>query len=147
MSAFNLPENHSNFSVDPFIQVAPEPYSAKVSDVRSFEANTKTLSASSNVSSKPNPVAGTSFALSNNATSKNNNVLACIHRSKFNSNTRCKLSYADIQGKKALIKKFQNSQVMEQEPSYQLKVFYSSGPLKGREQPFPRPTGDGHDRV
>ncbi|KAI7895753.1 RNA recognition motif 2-domain-containing protein [Mucor mucedo] len=63
--------------------------------------------------------------------------------SKFNSDKTFQLSYAAIQGKKALIKKFQNSQVMKQEPNYQPKLFYSSGPLKGKEQPFPRPTGDG----
>ncbi|KAG2203118.1 hypothetical protein INT47_004925 [Mucor saturninus] len=63
--------------------------------------------------------------------------------SKFNSNKRFQLSYAAIQGKKALIKKFQDSQVMEQEPDYQPKLFYSSGPLKGKEQPFSRPTGNG----
>ncbi|KAI7891548.1 RNA recognition motif 2-domain-containing protein [Mucor mucedo] len=64
--------------------------------------------------------------------------------SKFNSDKRFQLSYAAIQGKKALIKKFQNSEVMEQELNYRPKLFYSSGASKGKEQPFPRPTGDGH---
>ncbi|KAI7895752.1 uncharacterized protein EV154DRAFT_594383 [Mucor mucedo] len=136
MSAFNLPENRSNFSVNPFSMRPPaierplesdhssysstgcickrsgfksclscsdrssftetsqEPYSAKVSDVRSFEANAKALlaiiKASSNVPSNVNPAAGTLFALSNDATSKNNNVLACKPGCKKNR------SYASV---------------------------------------------------
>ncbi|KAI8327338.1 RNA recognition motif 2-domain-containing protein [Choanephora cucurbitarum] len=55
----------------------------------------------------------------------------------FNSDKRCALSFATIQGKTALIKKFKNSQVMSEDVAYQPKLFYSSGPNKGKEQPFP----------
>ncbi|KAK9760741.1 hypothetical protein K7432_014909 [Basidiobolus ranarum] len=59
--------------------------------------------------------------------------------SKFNSDKICHLSYANIQGKMALIEKFRNSSVMEKDPSYRPKIFYSSGPLRGMEEPFPVP--------
>lgn len=58
---------------------------------------------------------------------------------KFNSDKICTLSYANIQGKHALIEKFRNSQVMCEDPAYRPKIFYSSGPLKGQEEPFPQP--------
>ncbi|KAI8367074.1 RNA recognition motif 2-domain-containing protein [Blakeslea trispora] len=56
---------------------------------------------------------------------------------RFNSDKRCALSFATIQGKTALIKKFKNSQVMFEDIAYQPKLFYSDGPNKGKEQPFP----------
>ncbi|ORY01142.1 hypothetical protein K493DRAFT_405638 [Basidiobolus meristosporus CBS 931.73] len=59
--------------------------------------------------------------------------------SKFNSDKICHLSYANIQGKMALIEKFRNSSVMDKDPSYRPKIFYSSGLLKGMEEPFPLP--------
>ncbi|KAK9708836.1 hypothetical protein K7432_009398 [Basidiobolus ranarum] len=59
--------------------------------------------------------------------------------SKFNSDKICHLSYANIQGKMALIEKFRNSSVMEKDPSYRPKIFHSSGPLRGVEEPFPMP--------
>ncbi|KAI7906144.1 RNA recognition motif 2-domain-containing protein [Cokeromyces recurvatus] len=58
----------------------------------------------------------------------------------FNSDKRCALSYANIQGKDALIKKFKNSQVMFEDAAYRPKIFYSDGPNKGKEQAFPVPS-------
>lgn len=57
----------------------------------------------------------------------------------FNSEKRLSISYAAVQGKIALIQKFRNSHVMAEEEAYQPKIFYSSGPLQGQEQPFPKP--------
>lgn len=66
---------------------------------------------------------------------------------KFNSEKICSLSYANIQGKEALIAKFRDSQVMLEDPSYRPKIFYTSGPLKGTEQDFPGPTPAGLKRM
>lgn len=57
----------------------------------------------------------------------------------FNSDKKCALSYANIQGKDALIRKFKNSQVMDEDPAYKPKLFYTEGVNKGKEQPFPKP--------
>ncbi|KAG2185278.1 hypothetical protein INT44_002068 [Umbelopsis vinacea] len=59
---------------------------------------------------------------------------------RFNSEKRCTLSYANIQGKKALVEKFRNSSVMDEEASYQPKIFVSAGVHRGEEEPFPQPT-------
>ncbi|KAH7047936.1 RNA recognition motif 2-domain-containing protein [Linnemannia elongata] len=59
---------------------------------------------------------------------------------RFNSDKICSLSYATIQGRRALVDKFRNSIVMEEEPSYRPKVFYTSGPNLGLEESFPGPT-------
>ncbi|ORX92270.1 hypothetical protein K493DRAFT_285875 [Basidiobolus meristosporus CBS 931.73] len=56
---------------------------------------------------------------------------------RFNSDKICHISYANIQGKAALIEKFRNSSVMEKDPSYRPKIFHSSGPSKGLEEEFP----------
>ncbi|KAI9000302.1 RNA recognition motif 2-domain-containing protein [Gaertneriomyces semiglobifer] len=60
--------------------------------------------------------------------------------SKFNSDKVCTLSYANLQGKEALVQKFRNSSVMLEDPSYRPKVFFTTGPNRGEEQPFPPPT-------
>lgn len=57
----------------------------------------------------------------------------------FNSDKKCSLSYANIQGKETLIKKFKNSQVMEEDDTYRPKLFYTRGLNKGKEEPFPKP--------
>ncbi|KAG0297029.1 hypothetical protein BGZ96_007913 [Linnemannia gamsii] len=59
---------------------------------------------------------------------------------RFNSDKICSLSYATIQGRRALVDKFRNSSVMEEEPSYRPKIFYTGGPNLGQEEPFPGPT-------
>lgn len=63
-----------------------------------------------------------------------------LNRNRFNSEKRCTLSYANIQGKKALVDKFRNSSVMDEEASYQPKIFVSTGEHRGEEEPFPQPT-------
>ncbi|KAJ1547427.1 hypothetical protein HK096_002997 [Nowakowskiella sp. JEL0078] len=55
----------------------------------------------------------------------------------FNSEKVCMLSYANIQGKQALINKFRNSSVMLEDPSWRPKIFHTSGPLRGQEEEFP----------
>ncbi|KAI1314857.1 hypothetical protein EDD11_001633 [Mortierella claussenii] len=60
--------------------------------------------------------------------------------SRFNSDKICSLSYAAVQGRQALIDKFRNSSVMNEDPSYRPKIFYTSGPNIGEEEPFPQPT-------
>ncbi|ORZ07295.1 RNA recognition motif 2-domain-containing protein [Lobosporangium transversale] len=60
--------------------------------------------------------------------------------SRFNSDKICSLSYAVIQGRKALIEKFRNSCVMNEEPHYRPKLYYTSGANRGLEEPFPEPT-------
>ncbi|KAI7823843.1 RNA recognition motif 2-domain-containing protein [Gamsiella multidivaricata] len=59
---------------------------------------------------------------------------------RFNSDKICSLSYATVQGRNALIEKFRNSSVMEEDPSYRPKIFYTSGSDIGQEEPFPGPT-------
>ncbi|CAG8468780.1 4095_t:CDS:2 [Paraglomus occultum] len=59
--------------------------------------------------------------------------------SRFNSEKICNLSYASIQGSQALIEKFRNSSVLDEKPEYRPKLFYTSGPMRGKEAPFPAP--------
>lgn len=74
--------------------------------------------------------------------------------SHFNTSKICDLTYANIQGRDALIRKFRNSRsyksifyiilfyvdsVMEAEPEYRPRLFYKDGPLRGYEEPFPLP--------
>ncbi|WWC90114.1 uncharacterized protein L201_005047 [Kwoniella dendrophila CBS 6074] len=47
------------------------------------------------------------------------------------------VSYADIQGKAALINKFKNSAVMGVIEDWRPQIFYSSGRMKGKPEPFP----------
>ncbi|CAO3652697.1 unnamed protein product [Cunninghamella blakesleeana] len=56
---------------------------------------------------------------------------------KFNSEKLCDIAYAKIQGKKSLVVRFKNSNVMKQQVEYRPIIFYSSGPKKGLEEPFP----------
>mmetsp|Transcript_19368 Transcript_19368/g.73217 ORF Transcript_19368/g.73217 Transcript_19368/m.73217 type:complete len:872 (-) Transcript_19368:1089-3704(-) len=58
---------------------------------------------------------------------------------RFNSEKICAVSYARIQGKQAMIQRFQHSSLMEKEQSYKPLLFYSDGPLKGQPEPFPVP--------
>jgi hypothetical protein len=50
------------------------------------------------------------------------------------------MSYANYQGKEALIEKFKNSAIMDERESWRPKIFYSSGPQVGQLEPFPAPT-------
>ena len=55
----------------------------------------------------------------------------------FNSEKICAVSFARIQGKSAMISRFQNSSLLEKDDEYQPLLFYSSGPDKGKPEPFP----------
>lgn len=55
----------------------------------------------------------------------------------FNSEKVCAVSFARIQGKAAMIARFQNSSLLEKDDEYQPLLFYSSGPLVGQPEPFP----------
>ncbi|KAI8851326.1 RNA recognition motif 2-domain-containing protein, partial [Chytridium lagenaria] len=59
---------------------------------------------------------------------------------KFNSEKVPTVCYANIQTRHALIEKFRNSSVMLEDPSYRPKLFHTSGPNRGSEEPFPSPT-------
>ncbi|KAG0037032.1 hypothetical protein BGZ82_003280 [Podila clonocystis] len=59
---------------------------------------------------------------------------------RFNSDKICSMAYAEVQGRQALIDKFRNSNVMNEDPSWRPKIFYTSGPNIGLEEPFPEPT-------
>ncbi|KAH9062342.1 RNA recognition motif 2-domain-containing protein [Lactarius vividus] len=50
------------------------------------------------------------------------------------------MSYANYQGKEALIEKFKNSAIMDERESWRPKIFHSSGPQVGQFEPFPAPT-------
>jgi len=62
----------------------------------------------------------------------------------FNSDKICDITYARIQGKAAMLKRFQNSALMEKEDDYRPVVFVSSGPDKGKREDFPAPTSHHH---
>lgn len=50
------------------------------------------------------------------------------------------MTYANYQGKEALVEKFKNSCIMDERESWRPKIFYSSGPKQGMPEPFPAPT-------
>jgi len=55
----------------------------------------------------------------------------------FNSEKICAVSFARIQGKQAMIARFQNSSLLEKDDEYRPLLFYSSGPDRGKPEPFP----------
>lgn len=55
----------------------------------------------------------------------------------FNSEKVCAVSFARIQGKNAMIARFQNSSLLEKDDEYRPLLFYSSGAAKGSAEPFP----------
>lgn len=55
----------------------------------------------------------------------------------FNSEKVCAVSFARIQGKQAMVARFQNSSLLEKDDEYQPLLFYSSGPDRGKPEPFP----------
>ena len=59
------------------------------------------------------------------------------HWSTFNSDKICEITYARIQGKAAMLKRFENSALMEKDEEYKPLVFVSHGPEKGTRIPFP----------
>ena len=54
----------------------------------------------------------------------------------FNSEKVCKLTFARIQGKQAMIARFQNSSLLEKDDAYKPLLFVSSGPDKGKPEQF-----------
>lgn len=57
--------------------------------------------------------------------------------SKFTSEKVCQLAYAKVQGIESLIQKFRRSKVMESNPDYRPRVYYTDGELRGQELGFP----------
>lgn len=57
----------------------------------------------------------------------------------FNSEKVCAISYARLQGKQAMVARFQNSSLLEKHESYRPLVFGSSGRNRGQLEPFPAP--------
>lgn len=61
------------------------------------------------------------------------------HWRTFNSDKICDITYARIQGKDAMLKRFENSALMEKDDEYKPLVFVSDGPQKGQRLAFPDP--------
>lgn len=57
----------------------------------------------------------------------------------FASEKVCDVSYANIQGKAALVEKFRNSCVMDEQEAFRPHIYHSHGPMKGEQEPFPAP--------
>ncbi|CEG45527.1 mei2-like protein [Plasmopara halstedii] len=55
----------------------------------------------------------------------------------FNSEKVCAISYARLQGKQAMVARFQNSSLLDKRESYRPLVFCSSGPNRGQPETFP----------
>lgn len=58
----------------------------------------------------------------------------------FSSEKVLGMSYANYQGKEALIDKFRSSSIMDQREAWRPKLFYSSGSNQGLPEEFPAPT-------
>lgn len=59
------------------------------------------------------------------------------HWKVFNSDKICEITYARIQGKSGMLKRFQNSALLEKDAEYRPIVFISHGPNKGKRENFP----------
>jgi RNA recognition motif-containing protein len=59
------------------------------------------------------------------------------HWRVFNSDKICEITYARIQGKAGMLKRFENSALMEKDEEYKPLVFVSQGPDKGKPLNFP----------
>jgi RNA recognition motif-containing protein len=59
------------------------------------------------------------------------------HWRTFNSDKICDITYARIQGKAAMLKRFENSALMEKDDEYKPLVFGSEGADRGKRIPFP----------
>lgn len=58
----------------------------------------------------------------------------------FNSEKVCTITLARIQGKNAMISRFQNSSLLDKDAEYKPLLFYSTGPEAGKPEPFPAST-------
>jgi hypothetical protein len=65
------------------------------------------------------------------------------HWRTFNSDKICDITYARIQGKGAMLKRFENSALMEKDDEYKPLVFVSNGQDTGKRLPFPDPSNKG----
>lgn len=61
--------------------------------------------------------------------------------SKFNSEKVCKITYARIQGKDALVDHFRNSTLLSEDKKCRPIIFHSEGPQAGQQAAFPLPSG------
>lgn len=64
----------------------------------------------------------------------------------FNSEKVCAISFARIQGKQAMIARFQNSSLLEKDDEYRPLLFHSCGPDRGKPEPFPTGNGGGRNK-
>ena len=55
----------------------------------------------------------------------------------FNSEKVCAITFARIQGKSSMVSRFQNSSLLEKDDEYRPLLFFSSGPDRGKPEPFP----------
>jgi hypothetical protein len=55
----------------------------------------------------------------------------------FNSEKVCAITFARIQGKGSMVSRFQNSSLLEKDDEYRPLLFFSSGPDRGKPEPFP----------
>jgi RNA recognition motif-containing protein len=69
------------------------------------------------------------------------------HWRTFNSDKICDITYARIQGKAAMLKRFENSALMEKDEEYKPLVFVSDGPDKGKRLPFPDPSSKARAQI
>ncbi|KAH7888596.1 RNA recognition motif 2-domain-containing protein [Phlebopus sp. FC_14] len=59
----------------------------------------------------------------------------------YSSEKVLQMSYANYQGKEALVEKFKNSCIMDEREEWRPKIFYSEpGPKQGLPEEFPKPT-------
>lgn len=59
----------------------------------------------------------------------------------YSSEKVLQMSYANYQGKEALVEKFKNSCIMDEREEWRPKIFYSEpGPMQGLPEEFPKPT-------
>lgn len=59
----------------------------------------------------------------------------------YSSEKILQMSYANYQGKEALVEKFKNSCIMDEREEWRPKIFYSEpGPNQGLPEEFPKPT-------
>jgi hypothetical protein len=61
-------------------------------------------------------------------------------RNMYSSEKVLQMSYANYQGKEALVEKFRNSPIMRERDAWRPKIFYSDGPMRGEREEFPEPT-------
>ncbi|KZV66803.1 hypothetical protein PENSPDRAFT_676926 [Peniophora sp. CONT] len=58
----------------------------------------------------------------------------------YSSEKVLQMSYANYQGKEALVEKFKNSGIMDEREAWRPKIFHSAGPRAGMPETFPAAT-------